>query len=102
MRFRSILAGMPVPSEPVTLTPEQLNELNQHLSHMRHEINNQLSLIVAALELVRFKPDLRDRMLETVGQQPPRITAEVAKFSTEFERIFGITRESAGSAHGFI
>ena len=87
---------------PITVTPEQLKELNQHLSHMRHEINNQLSLVVAALELVRFKPDLRERMLETAGQQPPRITAEVAKFSAEFERIFGITRGGGGSAKGFI
>jgi hypothetical protein len=93
---------MSVPSKPVTITPEQLKELNNQLSHMRHEINNQLSLIVAALELVRFKPDLRDRMLETMGQQPPKIMAEVAKFSGEFERIFGITRDSAGSAKGFI
>jgi hypothetical protein len=92
---------MAVPSTPITITPEQLKELNEHLSHMRHEINNQLSLVVAALELVRFKPELRDRMLETVGQQPPRIMAEVARFSTEFERIFGITREGAGAAKGF-
>jgi hypothetical protein len=93
---------MAVPTVPVTLTPEQLKELNQHLSHMRHEINNQLSLIVAALELLRFKPDMRDRMIETMSQQPPKITAEVAKFSTEFERLFGITRHSVGSATGFI
>jgi hypothetical protein len=93
---------MAVPSEPVTLTPEQLNELSQHLSHMRHEINNQLSLIVAALELVRFKPEMRERMLTTMGQQPPKIMAEVMKFSDEFERIFGITRGSASSAKGFI
>ena len=92
---------MAVPNAPITITQEQLKELNQHLSHMRHEINNQLSLVVAALELVRFKPDLRDRMLETVGQQPPRIAAEVAKFSGEFERVFGITRDSVGSAKGF-
>jgi hypothetical protein len=97
----SIVVLMAVPSAPVTITPEQLKELNGQLSHMRHEINNQLSLIVAALELVRFKPDLKDRMLETMGQQPPKITAEVAKFSAEFERAFGITRESAGSAKGF-
>jgi hypothetical protein len=69
---------------------------------MRHEINNQLSLVVAALELMRFKPDLRERMLETMSQQPPKITAEVSKFSAEFERLFGITRDSAGSAKGFI
>jgi hypothetical protein len=93
---------MAEPREPVTLTPEQLNELKQHLSHMRHEINNQLSLIVAALELVRFKPEMRERMLTTMGQQPPKIMAEVMKFSDEFERIFGITRGSASSAKGFI
>ena len=93
---------MAAPTVPVNITPEQLKELNEHLSHMRHEINNQLSLIVAALELVRFKPDLRDRMLDTLSQQPPRITAEVAKFSAEFERTFGITRESAGSARNLI
>jgi hypothetical protein len=93
---------MAVPTVPVTITPEQLTELNKHLSHMRHEINNQLSLVVAALELMRFKPDLRERMLETMSQQPPKITAEVSKFSAEFERLFGITRDSAGSAKGFI
>ncbi len=65
---------MGLPNTPVTLTPEQLTELNQKLSHMRHEINNQLALIVAALELVRIKPDLRDKMLDTLGQQPPKIS----------------------------
>jgi hypothetical protein len=96
------MACMAAPTEPLTLTPEQLNELNQHLSHMRHEINNQLSLIVAALELLRFKPEMRDRMLSTMGQQPPKIMAEVTKFSAEFERICKIPRGSASSAKGFI
>jgi hypothetical protein len=76
----------------VTLNSEQIKELNQKLSHMRHEINNQLSLIVAALELIRLKPELRDRMMDTMGQQPPKITAEVAKFSTEFEQALRIAR----------
>ena len=92
---------MAVPPVSVTLSPEQLAALNKQLSHMRHEINNQLSLIVAALELVRFKPDMRERLLETMSQQPPKITAEIARFSEEFERTFGITRDSA-SAKGFI
>jgi hypothetical protein len=93
---------MAEPAEPITITAAQLTELSEQLSFMRHEINNQLALIVAALELVRFKPDLRDRMLETMSQQPPKITAQVAKFSDQFERTFGITRDSAGSAQGFI
>jgi len=75
------------------LTAEQLTELNKKLSHMRHEVNNQLSLIVAAIELMRYRPEMRDRMIATVGEQPPRIIAEVAKFSAEFESALGITRE---------
>jgi len=60
---------------------------------MRHEVNNQLALVVAALELIRYRPELRDKMLETVGQQSPKITAEIAKFSADFEQMFGITRD---------
>jgi len=82
-----------IPTNPVTVTPEQLKEINKKLSHMRHEINNQLALVVAALELIRFRPEMRDKMLETVGQQTPKITAELVKFSTEFEQMFGISRE---------
>ena len=87
-----MLAQMGVPITPPTLTAAQLTELNQKLSHMRHEINNQLAMVVAALELIRFRPEMRDKMLTTISQQPPMIMAEVAKFSAEFEQAFGITR----------
>ncbi len=84
---------MGVPNVPATVTAEQIGELNQKLSHMRHEVNNQLALAVAALELMRFRPELRDKMLDTIAQQSPKITAEIAKFSAEFEQMFGITRD---------
>ncbi len=84
---------MGVPTTPATLTPDQVAELNKKLSHMRHEINNQLSLIVAALELIRYRPEMRDRMLNTVGEQPAKIMAEIAKFSAEFEQSLNITRD---------
>lgn len=82
-----------VPSVPITLSPEKLKELNDKLSHMRHEINNQLALVVAALELIRYRPEMRDKMLETLGQMSPKIAAEIAKFSTDFEQTLGITRD---------
>ena len=82
-----------LPDVPITVTPEQLRELNKKLSHMRHEINNQLALVVAALELIRFRPELRDKMLETVAQQAPKITAEIVTFSAAFEQMFDIARE---------
>ena len=84
---------MGVRNVSVHLTSEQVSELNKKLSHMRHEVNNQLALVVAALELIRFRPETRDKMLYTVSQQAPKITAEIAKFSAEFEQILGINRE---------
>jgi hypothetical protein len=83
---------MGMPSQPVTLSVAQLDELNKKLSSMRHDVNNTLSLILAAVELIRHKPQMTERMLDTLLEQPQRVTASVTKFSQDFERIFGITR----------
>jgi hypothetical protein len=84
---------MGIPQTPATLSPEQVAELNKKLSHMRHEINNQLAMVVAALELIRFRPEMSEKMIDTISRQPPRILADVAKFSAEFEQAFGITHD---------
>jgi hypothetical protein len=83
---------MALPTEPVTLSVGQIEDLNQKLSTMRHDINNYLSLILAGTELARHKPDLVQRMTETLSQQPAKITEAMSKFSREFEKMFGITR----------
>lgn len=84
---------MAMPQTPVTLTPEQVAELNEKLAITRHDINNNLSLIVAAVELLRRKPELAQRMIESISQQPDKIIAQMRAFSTEFEKTFGITRD---------
>jgi hypothetical protein len=83
---------MGLPTEPVTLTVAQLDELNRKLANMRHDINNNLSLIVAAMELIRHKPQMTERMLTTLSEQPAKIGDALGKFSSEFERTLGITR----------
>jgi len=83
---------MALPSKPVTLTVEQLTELNRKLSTLRHDINNNLSLIVAATELMKHKPQVADRMMGTLAEQPNKIMEALKKFSTEFEQALGITR----------
>ncbi len=88
-----MLAPMALPQTPVTLTPEQIEELNEKLSKTRHDVNNCLSLIVAAIELTRRKPELAARMTDTIAQQPDKIINELRDFSAEFEKTFGITRE---------
>lgn len=83
---------MGLPAQPVTLGIEQVEELNRKLSAMRHDINNKLSLMIAAVELMRVKPQMAERMLTTLMEQPAKITACMSEFSAEFERTLGITR----------
>jgi len=83
---------MRLPDRPVSLTVEQVAELNSKLSTTRHDINNYLSLIVASVELIRCKPETAERMMTTLVEQPPRISAALQKFSAEFERTLGMTR----------
>ena len=84
--------AMGLPGQPVTLTVEQIDQLNRKLATMRHDINGSLSLIVAALELRRLKPEMADQMLNKLGEQPAKITDKLSKFSAEFEQAMGITR----------
>ena len=84
---------MGLPSAPVTLPTEEIKLLNEKLSTLRHNINNHLSLIVAASELIRHRPEMAARMAATVSEQPDKIIAEMTRFSSEFEQALGITRD---------
>jgi len=81
---------MTLPCESVALTPEQVEALNKQLSTMRHNINNHLSLMMAALELVRRKPEAIERMSGTLTEQPDKIAEAMKKFSADFETTLGI------------
>lgn len=83
---------MALPTEPVTLSVQQIEELNRKLSNLRHDINGDLALVVAAAELMKLNPDVLQRMLSTLLEQPSKIRDKVDKFSHELEKIFGITR----------
>ena len=83
---------MPLPTEPVTLSAEQIGELNRQLADARHDVNNYVSLILASVELLRRRPETAERMLVNLLEQPPKITAAIKKFSGEFDTAFHITR----------
>jgi hypothetical protein len=83
---------MGLPKEPVTLSVEQLTELERKLSAMRHDVNGSLSLIVAAVEMIRYKPQTAERMMATLAEQPSKISALLGKFSSEFDQALGITK----------
>ncbi len=84
---------MGLPEKPVTISPIEVGEINKRLATLRHNVNNHLSLVIAATEVIRRKPDLAPRILETLSEQPQRIVEEIKIFSEEIERMLQITRE---------
>ena len=85
-------SGMALPPQSVTLTAEQIADLNTKLATLRHDINNNLLLIMASAELVRYKPETAEQMMGTLLDQPPKITEKMSQFSAEFEQLLGITK----------
>jgi hypothetical protein len=83
---------MPLPKQPVTLTVEQIGELNRKLSTLRHDVNNNLALVVAASEIIRRKPESAERMWNGLVEKPQKIAESVAQFSRDLEMALGITR----------
>ena len=83
---------MSLPTEPVTLSVEQIRELNQKLADLRHDINNHASVILAGTELLRRRPELAERMLASLAEQPPKILELITQFSRDLESAFHVTR----------
>ena len=83
---------MALPTEPVTLNVEQLKELNERLSLMRHDVNGTLTHITLVVELLRRKPEESERRLNQLAEQPQKIIDTIAQFSRDLEAALRITR----------
>jgi hypothetical protein len=83
---------MPLPTQPVTLNVEQIGELKKKLSTLRHDVNNNLALVVATAEIIRRKPESAERLWHGLTEKPHKIAEAVTQFSRELELVLGITR----------
>ncbi len=83
---------MGLPTQPVSLSPADVAALNGQLSEMRHSINNHLTLMVTALELIRRKPDSAERLVANLIEVPARVRTDITQFSEQFERSLKISR----------
>jgi hypothetical protein len=81
---------MPLPKEPVTLSVERLAELEKKLAALRHNVNNSLSLIVAAAEIIRRQPERADKFWDGLIEKPHAIAESVSQFSIELEKALRI------------
>jgi hypothetical protein len=80
------------PTQPVALSVEQIGELSQKLSNLRHDLNNSLSLIAATVELVRRRPTVPEQMWNSLAEQPRKIGDAFTQFSRDLEAALHITR----------
>jgi len=83
---------MPLPNESITLSVEQIREVNSKLADLRHDVNNGLSLMTAAVELIKRRPENAGNMWSTLIEQPRKITDAISQFSRDFEAMLHITR----------
>lgn len=83
---------MPLPSEPVTLSIEQIGELKQKLADLRHDVNNKVALMLSAVEMIRRRPESTETMLDSFSRQPQKLVEAVTEFSAAFEAALKITR----------
>jgi len=83
---------MAKPTRPVTLSIEQIDELNQKLSTLRHDLNNSLSLIAATVALIRRRPAVTEQMWNTLAEQPRKISESFSQFARDLETTLLITR----------
>ena len=80
------------PTKPVALSVEQIDELKNKLSALRHDMNNSLSLIAAAAALIRRRPAAAEQMWNTLAEQPRKIGESFSQFSRDLEAALHITR----------
>lgn len=81
---------MPLAGQAITLSVAQIEELSQHFSFFRHDVNNSVGMIGAAAELVRFSPQAARRWSATVIEQPPRIAGKTREFVLHARRAVGL------------
>jgi hypothetical protein len=81
---------MSFPTEPVTLSPDQVRELGQKIADLRHEVNNSLSWIAAAAEILRRHPERGPTLWEGLIKKPHRVADDVSRFSRDLEKMLRI------------
>lgn len=88
---------MALPTEPLKLGVEEIEDLSQHFSALRHDVNNSVGLIGAAAELMRYNPAAAKRWSTTMIEQPPRIAGKMREFIAEAERRLTIRNSTEAS-----
>jgi len=74
----------------VRLSPRKVSEIERKLADLRHDVNNNLTLIVAAAEIIRHRPEQAEKFWESLMQKPMKVADRVTQFSNDLEKTLRI------------
>jgi hypothetical protein len=80
------------PSGPVVLQPDKIALFHRRLTNLQRDMAEHLRPLLELSRLARNNPKEVQTRAADFAQQPPKISAEVANFATEFDEVFGIIR----------
>lgn len=83
------------PSGPVTLSPERIALFHRKLTNLQRDMAEHLEPLLELSRLARTNPAEVQARATEFAQQPPKISSEVSRFSTEFDSTFGIVRATS-------
>jgi hypothetical protein len=74
----------------LNLSQLEVIQIAERLSTCRHNINNNLALMVASAEIVKRKPERIDKVIDTIFQQTEKLMNELNSFSENLKKVLDI------------
>ena len=74
----------------LTITQEELVELQKKFSEIKHSINNALAVIMALSEMAPRRPDDAEKLASTVLTKAPQIVSGLQEFTQLLNEKAGV------------
>ena len=82
----------------LTITQEELVELQKKFSEIKHSINNALAVMMALSEMSQRRPDYAEKLATAVLSKAPQIVTSLQEFTQALNEKAGVKSEVAGEA----
>ena len=65
----------------ITLSREEITQLQRKFSEIKHSINNALAVMMALSEMSQRRPDYAEKLASTVLSKAPQIVTSLQEFT---------------------
>lgn len=82
--------------EKVQLSKDEIQAILAELKTIRHKINNDVTVIVASIDLIELRPEMKEQLLKTIRARPLEITKALKTFSAYLQTKLDPAGDEAG------